>query len=285
MKEINQAHLERLFYDAFNNIDLYSARIVLARTLNYLLAVSQQEQVAILQDSLALAAEKIQKGENFSFYLIDKTQAGGAHEVKVFYNVLENRVVIQIPPEPDSNNSRGIKGGRFPTVCHGIEMVVAVSKIARIDSPAIEFASSAQINLGEFSKPLLVPLTIDPPNTNLIIFHTQSRSVDPHKLAQGWYEIMKTDEQLAEDPLRHTILVMPKSSSNDIQNPHFELDQPQSKKSVHVEVLPKEVAEDRSRFRPMHLNRIGRWSDNNGNSDNSKPTIVRQGARYIMTIE
>ncbi len=280
-------HLEELHKGAFGDLALYSSRIVLARALNYLLALSQEEQTIILHDSLAQAADKLRLGENFALYLVDKTQAGGAHEVKVFFRVSENRAIIQIPAEPDSENgkhSRGTKGGRFPTVCHGVEMVAAVSKIAGYDFPDIHFSSPDELNSNEFGSPLLIPLTVDPANTNLIIFHTQSRSVDPYLLAQGWYELMKSDEQLAEDPLRHTILVMPKSSSEDSHNPHFESDQPQSKKTMHIEVLPKELAEDRARFRPMHLNRISRWNDNNQTNGSAKPTIARDGTRYIMTL-
>lgn len=221
-------------------------------------------QYLMAKQGITEATEKIIQGKPFIFNVVDETKAGGQHMVKILVTPKKSIAHIEVPTEPDGIT--GIKGGRNPTICHGLEIVVSAFKAANKPFPALIFGlhSDSFLTLnGDFYSGdklnILIPLMFDPPNTNLLVFHTQVPHLNPEKLMRSWYKAYQTDENILNDPIRHTILLMPKSSSAAVSNPHFSSDQPKSKNFVHVQVLPTEYMQNRNRFKSLHLSRIKKW--------------------------
>ncbi|HSX43283.1 MAG TPA: hypothetical protein VLF59_04305 [Candidatus Saccharimonadales bacterium] len=222
----------------------------------------------------------------------DDTNAGGKHIVYALIDTLRDEVRVLIPPEPDvTNGEAGVKGGRFPTVCHAVELVAACCKTAGIDFPKLRFSKDDDTAVvADWQKlvegsTIIMPLTINPPNTNVFICHTQVPRIDPQRLLLGWYEVIKHDKNLVSDPIRHTILVMPKSQSDEHKNDYFTQDQPPVKTIVMTETLPKDTIDDRSRFRPLHMNRVSRWGKLSNLNGCPIPAIELIGKRYSIVLK
>lgn len=241
-----------------------------------------------VQQSLSKISKLILNREPFLIKVTDKTYAGGAHAVNILINPQKQKVFIEVPDEPVI----GLKGGRNPTIYHGIEIITASYQIAKQSFPHIEFGLASnnyletllknnyQVNL----EPILISLEIDPPKTNVIIFHTQVTHINPEILARLWYEVMKLDQDLVNDIIRHTSLVMPISSSNKYFNANFEHDQPEAKAQAYSEVMQNLFARDRNRFRLMHPSRISRWGTIPILNQYQNLKIQKSGLRSIINL-
>lgn len=241
-----------------------------------------------IKRSLTKISKLILKRELFLIEVMDNTYAGGTHVVKILINPQRQKVFIEVPDEP----AIGLKGGRNPTIYHGIEIITAGYQIARKPFPHLEFGLAAnnyletllnsnyQIDLEQ----ILMSLTIDPPKTNVIIFHTQVTHINPEMLARLWYEVMKLDKNLIDDIIRHTSLVMPISSTGKYFNTNFEYDQPETKTQAYSEVMQNLFARDRKRFRLMHPSRISRWSTIPILNQNRNLQIQKSDLRSIINL-
>jgi len=253
--------------------------------LNLLTTLNHEERFDRVKQGIKEASELIRAERAFVINIADITKAGGLHNIRLLAKPMKREVCVEIPEEPIM--TEGIKGGRTPTILHAIELIVLSYKLAQKKFPTLSFKLYKTDPYDEkdtLIPRIFIPLTIDPPKTNIIIFHTQVPHINPELLAQSWFEIMKQDESLENDFIRHTILVMPVSSTDQHQNNYFQIDQPKLKTQAHIIVLPKEIAQDRSRFRVMHLNRISRWTKIHELNLQDTPVIEKITNGYLMNL-
>lgn len=275
--EITMKNIKNSSSDIFHEID----------------SLKESDRFSLVLEGVARAGSILAAKEPCLLLVVDDTNAGGKHIVYAFIDPIRNEAHIFIPPEPDiANGDAGVKGGRFPTVCHAVELVAACCKTADIKFPELVFSeegddTSIVSDWRESTEDstIIMPLTIDPPNTNVFICHTQVPRIDPQRLLLGWYEVIKQDGNLVNDPIRHTILVMPKSLSDEHKNDYFTLDQPPVKTMVMTETLPKDIVDDRSRFRPMHMNRVSRWGKSSILNECTVPIITLHDNRYGIDLK
>jgi hypothetical protein len=271
--------------------DNYKKRIV--EIFNSLELLSPEEKLIQVHAGITKAITLISQKKPFIFEIIDKTNAGGLHKVSILISPQKNTIFLEIPDEANTTPGTifsGIKGGRIPTIYHGIEIVTLCYKAAKKEFPKLEFGiisfnylySLRDVFDKAKGNSIIIPLTIDPPLTNVIIVHTQVRQINPEILARGWYEVMKLDKTLIKDVIRHTILVMPMSPNPSNPNVYFSIDQPKAKNQVYTEILPNNIVGDRSRFRPLYLSRISRWSNIINLNQHIKPRVDIVGTRSII---
>lgn len=252
--------------------------------------LDESQRYESILNGISTAAGALASSETCILIVVDDTNAGGKHKVTTLIDPLNDTAYLEIPPEPNPEDV-GIKGGRFPTICHAVELIAACYAKAGVKFPALHFTSEVNplSEIADFNEPddsttLLMPLTINPPNTNVLICHTQVPHIDPQQLLLGWYEVIKQDDNLVADPIRHTILVMPRSQTDEHTNEHFTHDQPASKTLVLAETLPRDVVDDRARFRPLHLNRVSRWGKASELNDCPIPLVEQLGDRYGINL-
>ena len=254
-------------------LDLYtrSLRTAIApptrEALGILSVLSAEEKARIVRYELQRAADALLEEKPVLFYTVDQTQAGGAHAVQAFFDPKQNRAVIEV-----SYSQTDVQSSFFPTVLHALEIITATTQLAngcgnvsqqapndaeKIPYPTVDFA-----NRDSFRKkseqavqpePIFVPLTIDTRYTNAIIFHPQARHLKPEAIARAYYTLLKDDRSLAEDPIRHTMLVWPR----------YPEDRPTDKNSMTVIVLPSEFS--RRRFKLADVRRVTDWAPTNQN--------------------
>lgn len=162
------------------------------------------------------ATEAVANGKPVLFFLVDYTAAGASHLIRVIFSPAFAAEVVEIPAEDE------FQGGRFPTVLHALEVVSTVHQLAggnKDDLPRLKFMPSnkfyqvvQQVNQPEI---VIMPLIVNPKKTNLVIFHTQARRIDPKAVALGYYQVLPRLD-LEDDLLRHTMLVTP---SNGLMKP------------------------------------------------------------------
>ena len=242
--------------------------------------LNHDERFHFALNNIEIIKHHIENSKNCLVSVMDSTTAGGTHQVKMMFCIKENTVFIEIPNVKTKLSIDSVKGGEFPTILHAIEIITVVYKKLNKEFPQIKFGLASNNYLDttqsileiEHIQPVLIPLTIDPDYTNAIIFHTQVRKINPEKLALSWYELYKSDPNILDTPIRHTILLMPLSDS--ASNPSFESDQPKLKNIVNVAYLKKEMAENKTRFRTLYLGRISRWENFELNQSNFNPEIA-----------
>jgi hypothetical protein len=208
-----------------------------AEMLTVLRGMSQTDQWLGLKREMHRAVAALLHGRAVVYWLVDHTPAGGRHSILAFHEPRQNEAVIEIPEEPviEPCAPRVVRGGRFPTVLHAIEAIVLGVKIAQgcglrlckdsvpktvLKYPSLGFLhrDAFAIRLGVYVSEatiVQIPLTIDPPHTNAIIFRKQARGsyLDARTIALAHYIIMQHDAWLTEHLLRHTMLIYPKDAS------------------------------------------------------------------------
>jgi hypothetical protein len=265
---------------------------------NYFQQFEKNRRYEMAIHSLRVAAQHIRAKKNVCLKVIDHTSAGGLHMVRLCLNPIANTAFINLPEEPETVESnviatnQGVKGGRNPTILHSIELLVAIYRFAEIEPlPSLHFGlpsegcpdhSSVVHTCSDVVQS--IPLMFDPPNTNAIIFHTQASKINPRLLSLIWYEIMKQDHTITVDPIRHTILVMPLSPSEQQENAFYVDDQPEHKRQLYVEVLPENVVKNKSRFRVLHLSKIRRWETQNLTDTVHLPQINKKGTKIVVNL-
>jgi hypothetical protein len=93
----------------------------------------------------------------------------------------------------------------------------------------------------------MVPLIVDPPYSNAVFIHTQTRKIDPETFARAYYEVVKQDERLTNDLMRHTMLLKPMDTA---------VEQPPSKRLALVQVSPHQ---DLKEYKLVDLSRVKQW--------------------------
>lgn len=242
--------------------------------------LDHQQRFHLALSNIEAIKDNILNSQNCVVSIMDNTTAGGTHQVKLFFDIKNNLVYLEVPDIKTPLNKNAVKSGEYPTILHAIEIVTVAYKKANKQYPKLKFGLSSEDFLQstiptEDLKPILIPLTIDPEYTNAIIFHTQIRKINPEHFAISWYEFYKNDPNLLITPIRHTILLMPLSNTDESKNINFEFDQPKSKNTVNVAYLQKEIAEDKKRFRTLYLGRISRWENFELNSGEYLPQITK----------
>jgi D-amino-acid oxidase len=233
--------------------------------LQILSRLSQERQWAILRQELQTAAAALLQGESLFYWSIDKTPRGENHYVGAFFDPQVKRLTVEIPQEPEDPKK---KGGRFPTVLHTVEMVVATIQLANdlnsltrsgqsIPYPVIEFVgndgnSPLTEKAAQVAPPVVIfiPLTIDSGYSNVLILQPNARGsyLSPAAITQGYYQILQQDKELLTHLLRHTILLRPKSPEKGLTD-----------RDIQVSVLPKEVAEQD--YDLSDLGRLREWEE------------------------
>src|SRR5258708_5541539 len=128
------------------------------------LKTDQATRYGMVADSIAESANCVRNNSPILLELFDTTHAGGRHLVAALIDPRTLAVYIHVPPEP-SEPDLGIKGGRFPTVCHLIELIVTIYKVAEQSYPDLHFMLDfsdipPELYIAASTHRILVPLTI-----------------------------------------------------------------------------------------------------------------------------
>lgn len=233
-------------------------------TIEQLKTLSQKEQFNMMQREVGSAAKAIGQGRPVLFISCDDTPAGDAHWVTGLYDPYAKSFAIGIPPEPSDAIGRdgktySRKGGRFPTVLHAVEMFVVAHKIAeqafdRQDTtyPDLEFVSKDIFRSRLYGKEDLlvrsrVPLTYQPENSNVLFFNktAKGRDINPIAIAQSHYDAIQSDETIAEELLRHTMLL-----ENYVTG---------GNKVIEIAIMRSSETRDYRLFRPARIDHT--WAD------------------------
>ena len=233
--------------------------------VDFLHKLPEEDAWIMVRDGLDRAAMALHRRTPVVYLLVDDTAAGGAHAVRAIHDPETRQVVVEIPQES------GQKGGRFPTVLHTLETIVNATRLAHgkkhgvtqdhgmvypdgeVKYPAVTFMAGSsfgeKLRNSDRHERVFIPLTVNPPRTNALIFHPQARHIRPQEFAYAYYEMIQTDPDLDRDKLRHTMLYQ----AVDIADRR-------DKHEVALEVLLTSQAH--GRFRVMNSGRIsGNWED------------------------
>lgn len=113
-----------------------------------------------------------------------------------------------------------------------------------------------------------VPLMIDPPYTNALVFHTQSPGFAPARFVEDWYATLRRSG-VDTTEIRHTMFLRPVRGS-DVATDR----QPPNKRTVDFHLLPTQTAQRPDEFRLLHLGRVSDWSPNT-TVDPAKHVVIR----------
>lgn len=233
----------------------------LEEAVDSIVALSEEERWEVIRREYQNATKAVHAGSPVLFFLVDKTRAGDSHVIRALFSPIFNGLIVEIPQEDQ------YQSGRFPTVLHALEVVSTVNKLSGNENlpVGLKFLDAEEFNKAQqqISNPeiTLVPLIVDPERTNLVIFHTQARKVDPRAIALGYYKILPR-LGLEEDLLRHTMLVTP-------QGPLY---RPVSHPHVVVDIWEHRLIGDF--FSMLNPGRIKSW--NNGNQHNEYYVSFRE---------
>lgn len=190
---------------------------------------------------------------------VDETTAGGVHAAWVSVDLDAALVTVELPEVPDGRDA----GAALPTVCHALEIVALAVLRLGVTTPRLNWVTTGAARTQDHSGDTVVmPLTIDPQETNALVFHTQSRSFEPVNFAASWWRVI-TDPRFdfGNSLIRHTMLLRPRSAPN--ANIVCAVDPPfppsPDKLSVRCTVMPHTEARDSNRFRLLHLGAVGQW--------------------------
>lgn len=191
--------------------------------------LTQRQQFTLMQQEVLRAAKAIAHRKPVLFLSYDDTPAGDVHCVSGIYEPETNSFGIEIPNEPSdiddgSGKTYTKRGGRFPTVLHTIEMLVASCKLVeKIGEPLenekpvfpeLEFLNTEifddRLNArGHLPVTSRIPLIYQPLTSNVLFFNKNARGRDMSAgaIAQAHYDAMRADANIPEVLLRHTMLL------------------------------------------------------------------------------
>lgn len=229
--------------------------------------------------AIVRAVERLAAGRPVLLRAFDRTEAGGVHYVAGLLDRLKGEFSLVTPAvagERQPPAGRIAAGALLPTACHLAEIVLAIYVRCGVEPPSLTVRSRQEVqviasNVGPTLSLVDVPLMIDPPYTNALVFHTQSPSFSPARFVTDWYRAL-AQSRADKLSLRHTMLLRPVGGANCSRDY-----QPPDKSTVNFHVLSTEAARQPSDFRLLHLGRVSDWSS--GTSANqTKHVAIRDMA-------
>ncbi len=247
--------------------------------------INPKQQWLDFRGSIYGAATALRNKEPFGLAVIDRTPAGGDHEVIIYYDTPNDRVYIQVPraieEKPDSPLRRG---GTNMTVAHAFELVAKGEHRSFLDTvdiplgrrgrwtenvtfPTFEigFAENDFMNdvlstkgVTEETQRWVSSLLIRPTITNAIVFYKQAKGILPEKFIEAYCLALQMDPRLLrgredrETENFHHTMFYHVADGEDKETP-----QPLNLNQVVIAVLRDSDA--RKLYRNMDPRRMAEW--------------------------
>lgn len=163
-------------------------------------------KMAAIAESLQRANAALQTGQPVLIDVYDKTNAARQHVIPVLAVPREQTAYVGIPTT----------SGEYPTMLHGLESLSQITTVNQQSEEPIQnivFQDARDIRrkkqeLGQIGEHILLPMTINPHNTHMLVFHGQARSrhIDPQAVGKRYWQELRTAKTPIEWPA-HTMLV------------------------------------------------------------------------------